>query len=194
MLKILKKKLYERFRLVNRKDNRSRRLVAVIECILNQNARDAGAANFPAINRSILQLCNEYNVGILQIPCPEIKFLGFNRKRPKGQSIRDALDIPEGRNCCRKISIDIADRIKDYLAQSYQIIAILGGNPESPGCAVHYDGDKLSSSSGILMNELYDEFQKRCIKVPFRGIRDYDSKLLAEDIDWVRRIFSKSMI
>ena len=118
-------------------DVRSKSVIFVAHCILNQNARDAGAANFPAINRSILQLCNEYNVGILQIPCPGIKFLGFNRKRPKGQSIRDALDIPEGRNCCRKISIDIADRIKDYLAQSYQIIAILGGNPESPGCAVH---------------------------------------------------------
>jgi hypothetical protein len=49
-------------------------LVAVIECIINQNARDTGAAIFPAINWPILSLCNEYNVGILEIPCPEISF------------------------------------------------------------------------------------------------------------------------
>jgi predicted secreted protein len=194
MLKTLHKKIFERFGLENISDSRSRRLVVVIECIINQNARDVGAATFPAISRPILQLCSEYNVGILQIPCPEIKFLGFDRKRQKAQSIRDALDTREGRNCCRKISVDIADRIQDYLAQGYQIISILGGNPKSPGCAVHSDGDKLSSTSGVLMNELNDEFQKRCIEVPFRGIRDYDSKLFAKDIEWVRRTFSKSTI
>ena len=129
----------------------------MIECILNQNARDAGAASSPAINLPILELCNEYNIGMLQIPCPEIRFLGFARKRQKGQSIRDALDTPEGRRCCREISIEIADRIQVYIAQGYQLLSVLAGNPESPGCAVHYNGDKLSSISGILMKELFDE-------------------------------------
>jgi predicted secreted protein len=194
MLKILHKKLFRKFGFENGKDIRSRRLVAVIECILNQNARDAGAANFPAINYPILQLCSEYDVGILQLPCPEIQFLGFDRKRQKGQSIRDALDTREGRSCCRKISIDIADRIQGYLDQSYQIVSILGGNPKSPGCAIHYDGDKLSTDSGILMRELYDEFHIRCIEAPFRSIRDYDPELLAKDLEWVRTTFSKSSI
>ena len=188
------KTLRKRFGTKNISDSRSRRLVVVIECILNQNARDAGAANFPAINRQILHLCNEYNIGILQIPCPEIKFLGIDRKRQKGQSIRDALDTPEGRNCCRNISIDIANRIQEYLNQSYQVISILGGNPKSPGCAVHYSGNKLSSDSGVLMNELFIEFQKRSIEVPFRGIRDFDSKLFEEDIDWIRRTFANSAL
>ena len=173
-------------------DNRSRQLIVIIECILNQNARDAGAATFPAVSWSILQLCNEYNVGILQIPCPEINFLGFDRKREKGQSIKDALDTQDGRNCCRKISIDIVDRVENYLAQGYKIISILGGNPRSPGCAVHYKEGKLSIASGVLMLELQYELLNRRIEIPFKGIRDYDSKMFAQDIRWVRKIFSKN--
>ena len=194
MFKKIHRKVHEKFGHENVSDSRSCRFIAVIECILNQNARDVGAANFPAINQPILQLCVEHNVGILQIPCPEIIFLGFGRKRQKGQSIREALDTPEGRRCCREISIDIADRIQEYISQGYQTISVLAGNPKSPGCAVHYEGDKLSTASGVLMNELFDEFRSRSINVPFRGIRDSDSKLFAEDIEWVRSVFSKKLI
>jgi predicted secreted protein len=193
MINTLCNKIRARLGLVKIDDNRSQRLAVVIECILNQNARDAGAADFPALNRQILQLCDEYDVGILQIPCPEMKCLGFERKRRKGRSIRDVLDTQEGRGCCRKISVDIADRVQEYLNQGYAIVSILGGNPKSPGCAVHYDGDKIAPQSGVLIRELYDEFEKRRIEAPFRGIRDYDRELLAEDIEWVRKTFAESV-
>lgn len=71
---------------------RGGRFVAVIECILNQNARDDGAACSPAMNVPLLQLCNTHRVGILQMPCPEIHTLGFARQRAPGLSIRDALN------------------------------------------------------------------------------------------------------
>jgi predicted secreted protein len=169
-------------------------MIAVIECILNQNARDAGAANFPAVSWPILSLCNEYNVGILQMPCPEISILGFERKRKPGQSIRDALDTCEGHDCCRKISIDIADRFESYIEQGYQILSILGGNPKSPGCAIHCENGILLSNSGVFMRELQTELRKRSIEIPFRGIRDSDPEMFAEDIEWVREVLSKSVV
>lgn len=190
MLKSLYKKLFERIGPTQTCDSRSKRFVAVIECIINQNARDAGAAIFPAINWPILSLCNEYNVGILQIPCPEIRFLGPARKRQPGQSLRDALDTDAGRDCCRKISIDIVNRIEDYTDQRYRILAILGGNPKSPGCAIHCENSKLSPNSGVFMKELQDELRKRRIEISFKGIRDSDPELLTQDIEWVREIFS----
>lgn len=194
MLKTLYKKLCDRFGFAKVNDGRSRRLVVVIECILNQNARDVGAATFPALDWPIVQLCNEFDVGILQMPCPEINFLEFDRKRQKGQSIRDALDTQEGRHFCRKISINIADRIEGYATQDYQILSVLGGNPKSPGCAVHCEDGNLSAASGVLMRELQDELRKRGIEIPFKGIRDYDPEMFAQDIEWVRGIFSKSTI
>jgi predicted secreted protein len=175
------------------RDRRSRRAVVAIDCILNQNARDAGTAAFPAMNWEVLRLCKEYEVGVLQMPCPEIEFLGVVRERPPGDSIRDALDTDEGRNCCRKISVQIADRIQEYILQGYQMLAILGGNPKSPGCAVHIGPHGLLATSGVLMRELQDELRRRNIELPFRGIRDCDSGMMAEDIKWLEGVFSKGL-
>ena len=38
-------------------DMRSRPVVAVIECMVNQNVRDAGAATSPAMAWEVLSLC-----------------------------------------------------------------------------------------------------------------------------------------
>ena len=173
------------------KDRRSRRIVVVIECVLNQNARDDGAAVTPAINRAVIDLCQEYEVGILQIPCPEMDVLGFKRNRPPGISIRAALDSVRGRRRCREISIGIANRLQDYSRQGYKILAIIGGNPESPGCAVHPGEHGLTDHSGVLMRELYDELRKRNLMVPFKGVRDSDLGLMESDIRWLKELFSK---
>jgi predicted secreted protein len=125
------------------------------------------------------------------MPCPEIGFLGSERKRQPGQSIRDALDNYEGRTCCRKISINLVDRIEDYTNKGYQILAILGGNPENPGCAIHCEDSNLLPDSGVFMRELQGELQKRCLEIPLKGIRDSDPELFEQDIEWVRNIFSK---
>jgi predicted secreted protein len=172
-------------------DRRGGQLVAVIECIANQNARDAGAATFPSANWDVLRLCREHEVGVLQMPCPEIAFLGLRRRRPPGESIRDAIDTPEGRRCCAGIAGDVADRIEEYLREGYRVMAVLGGNPSSPGCAVHRGGNGLMATSGVLMRELEAELRRRGIEIPFRGIRDHDPGMLAEDLEWLRQRFSR---
>ena len=177
----------------NQQDDRSKYFVAVIDCIMNQNTRDAGAAVFSAMNWEVVLLCNKYNVGILQMPCPEIAFMGFARTRPPGISIRAALDTQEGRASCRTLSIDIAERIENIIQQDAGLLAILGGNPESPGCAVHTDDGEESKPSGVLISELRDELQQREISVPFRGIRDFDSRLMTADIQWLEQLFLKNI-
>ena len=67
-------------------DKRGKRMVFVIECILNQNSRDIGAANYKAMNFKVIKLCMKYHVGMVQIPCPEMICLGFGRERKPGQS------------------------------------------------------------------------------------------------------------
>ena len=170
-------------------DGRSRRFVAVIDCILNQNARDCGAARFPAMNFELLRLCHEHHVGVLQMPCPEIAALGFKRARKPGETIREALDTVGGRRCCADIASAVADRIETYLAQNYQLLAILGGNPRSPGCAVHDGKDALRIDSGIFMKALQAELRNRNLDAPFKGIRDSDPELLEQDIQWLREVF-----
>lgn len=173
------------------KDSRSRRIVVMIECLLNQNARDDGAAVSPAMTEAVLELCQRYAAGIVQIPCPEMRVLGFKRSRPPGVSIRQALDNEAGRACCRQIGREIAERLQDYLRQGYNIVAVLGGNPESPGCAVHIKESGLTKQSGVMMQELFSELQNKGIAVPFRGMRDADPAWLAEDLAWLEALLRK---
>jgi predicted secreted protein len=163
--------------------------VFLIECLLNQNARDRGAAESPAVDRELLELLVEAGIGMAQIPCPEIACLGFERKRAPGQSLRQALEAEQPAACCLHLAAVTAERIQSYLDQGYEVVAILGGNEQSPGCAVHTAGAQgagLTDRSGIFMQALAEELGRRGIRIPFRGIRDADPVLLERDIDWLR--------
>ncbi len=180
-------------RLIGRSDHhdvRGRRLVAVIECLLNQNARDAGAAESPAMNQAVVDLCRQHDVGMLQMPCPEIAHLGLARQRNPGQSLRDALDTEAGRACCTRLAGEVVDRLQAYHQAGYQILAVLGGNMASPGCAIHCGRESLLETSGIFMRALAAELRQRRLTLPMLPIRDADPALLDQDLEALREIFT----
>ena len=174
-------------------DQRSGRLVFLIECLLNQNARDLGAAESPAVTRKMVDLLSDAGIGMAQIPCPEISCLGFERQRAVGQSIRQALETPGSATCCQHLAVVTVDRIQCYIDQGFEVLAVLGGNTQSPACAVHTKADsetQLTNQSGIFMQALVAELANRDLEIQFRGIQDADPNLLSEDLDWLReRIF-----
>lgn len=43
------------------------------------------------------------------------------------------------------------------------------------------------------MRELQAELRKRGIEVPFKGMRDHDSTLLAEDLEWLEGVLSEGV-
>ena len=65
-------------------DVRSARLVFLIECLLNQNARDRGAAEAPAVTHEVINALAFADIGMVPIPCPEMACLGFGRERAPG--------------------------------------------------------------------------------------------------------------
>lgn len=172
-------------------DLRSDRIVFLIECLLNQNARDRGAATRSSVTREVLDVLLENDVGMAQIPCPEMACLGFDRARPAGTSIRSALANPAARQRCELLARQTADRVQDYQIHGFEVLAILGGNRASPGCAVHCVDDKnpqcgLRPESGIFTQALAREFEKRNMLIPFRGMNDADARLLEQDLAWLR--------
>jgi len=173
-------------------DCRGGRFVAVIDCVLNQNVRDRGAASFPGMNFELLQLCHEFGVGVLQMPCPEVAALGFRRKRPAGTTIRKALDTSAGRQCCAELAVSLARQMQAAIDEGCELVAVLGGNPRSPGCAVHGNESGLAAESGIFMLALHSELRQRGIDVPFRGLRDTSPDLLAADLQWFRTLLLAS--
>ncbi len=170
-------------------DPRGGKVVAVIHCILNQNVRDRGAAVFADANLAVLGLCGKHGVGLLQMPCPEMAFLGMARQRPAGTSLREALDTLEGRKACRHLAAEMRQQIEAHLAQGCRVLAVVGGNPQSPGCAVHLDAVGLARDAGVFLQELQDELRRRHIDVPFLPMRDANADSLERDLAALEALF-----
>ena len=121
---------------------RYKKLVLLSHCILNQNsvvlplARAKGG--FP-----IVKFFLDQGIGIIQLPCPEFKFLGPERKPMN----KEEYDSPKYRILCREIFTPILEDIKKYLKQDYSLVGILGIN-ESPTCSI-------TGTRGIFMEEVF---------------------------------------
>ena len=126
---------------------------------------------------------------MVQIPCPEIACLGFDRRRAPGKTIRQALESASAVNCCQRLAVATADQMQCYVDQGFEVLAVLGGNEKSPGCAVHaetLDETRLTGDSGVFMRELAKELTRRKLRIAFRGMRDADPSLLRADLEWLR--------
>ena len=65
-------------------DARGRRVLFVAHCILNQNAISDGTADFPAAHAEIVRAALDAGVGIVQMPCPDVWWLGVVRGNALG--------------------------------------------------------------------------------------------------------------
>ncbi len=55
---------------------RSKNIVFVSHCLLNQNARAIGKERAPGVIKDIVEVLNESGVGIVQLSCPQLEFNG----------------------------------------------------------------------------------------------------------------------
>ncbi|MEW8955249.1 CD3072 family TudS-related putative desulfidase [Clostridium sp.] len=119
---------------------RGNRVVVVSHCILNQNsvvsplARAKGAFH---IIRPIL----DKGIGIIQLPCPEFRFLGLTRK----PMTKEEYDCPEYRILCRSLAEPVVKDLIEYEANDYEIVGLIGIN-HSPTCGI-------TGGRGIFMEE-----------------------------------------
>ena len=60
-------------------DGRSKKVIFLAHCLLNQNAISDGTAVCPAAFGELIQLLLDHEVGVVQMPCPELCCLGLDR-------------------------------------------------------------------------------------------------------------------
>lgn len=65
-------------------DGRSKKVVFIAHCLLNQNAISDGTAVCPAAYKGLIELFLNEDVGIIQLPCPELCCLGIDRGNVNG--------------------------------------------------------------------------------------------------------------
>ena len=183
-------------------DNRLRKIVVVAHCILNQNSRVFGIAYYKGMIREIIDQLRDFEVGVIQMPCPEVTYAGLLR----WSKTKEQYDNLFFRKHCRQIAFNVTDQIEEYLKNDFEVLAILGVDG-SPTCGVEetsigYKGGllpesvalqkaKFTKSSGIFIEELRSELKKRKLTVPIKGIRDTRAK---KDAKWLRLYLFKKII
>lgn len=167
-------------------DKRSKKVILVLHCLLNQNARIDTCAYFPGAMGEAARTVVSSGVGILQMPCPELQCLGLDRsgrvREGTDIGIREALLGPE-EGCCRALVQHVMKDVREYQKHGFQIVGVIG-NDGSPACGVdtaHFvDGER--SSPGAFMAMLRAELEKAGLDLPFVALRDHEWEQRTERI------------
>lgn len=130
---------------------RSKRVIFISHCIINQNTVVCPLARAKGAYREIIEEIMNNGIGIHQLPCPEYRHLGLKRE-PMDKNQYDTIEY---RNLCRNISQDTINIVKEYLDNNYEIVGLMGIN-ESPTCSIR-------DAKGILMEELLSLAQNKGI-------------------------------
>jgi len=119
----------------NMPDKRSGRIVVISHCILNVHCLEDNLAIYPGMEEEVVDLLLSKDVGIYQIPCPEIELSGIFRKAlPK-----ESYEHEKIREVYKSLSQKTGDTLKWYTKKGYEIVAIIGAEG-SPTCGIDFVG------------------------------------------------------
>ena len=160
-------------------DKRSKRVVLVIHCILNQNARIDNCAYYPGPMTDILQVLSEAGVGIVQMPCPELQCLGLDRAgricEGRDIGIREALLGP-ARGACEALVEGVLRDVLEYRKHGFEVLGVIG-NDGSPACGVdftHHLETYFGPGEGGFIQILRERLEKAGIALPFVATQDFE--------------------
>lgn len=165
-------------------DGRSKRVVFVAHCLLNQNAISDGTAVYPAAFREIVALFLDAEIGIVQMPCPEFTCLGLDRGNIYGADspvvventrIREEMkkDAPDQK--LSRLADFVVQQILEYRRYGFEVVGIVGAN-RSPNCGVESTSDHNAeiNGMGLFMEKIAQKLAEEKCTVPVVGIKGTD--------------------
>jgi predicted secreted protein len=162
-------------------DKRSRKVILVAHCILNQNAKMDKTAYYPGAVSEVAQILIDSGVGIVQMPCPELHCLGLDRREETGS------DVPFEKGNTHVVALMARDenrliynalahsqiyQVEEYRKHGFEVLGILGIN-RSPSCGVEstWGDDREVSGSGVFIQALKAGLSQKGISIPILGIK-----------------------
>ena len=173
-------------------DIRGRKIVVLAHCILNQNAKLDRCAHCQGAIGELVSVLLENGIGILQMECPEMLYLGLDRQTDHAASpsvasedtrIAQRMKEPAAQDIVDRIARNAAQQIFDYQRNGFSVIGILGING-SPSCGVEttWRDDCEPAGYGELTQALYDQLEELGLHIPIRGIKSKDVRRTVETI------------
>ena len=165
-------------------DGRSKRVIFLAHCLLNQNAISDGTAVCPAAFGELIQLLLDREVSVVQMPCPELCCLGLDRgdvhgaDRPvveENTRIRRAMEKDGPRQKREALADLVAEQVQEYHKHGFQVLGIVGAN-RSPNCGVETtsDFDREVEGRGAFMEAIAQRLEAAGISVPMLGLKRPD--------------------
>lgn len=162
-------------------DGRSKRVLFVAHCLLNQNAISDGTADYPACHADIVRMLLDAQVGIVQMNCPELCCLGLDRGDVHGaeraivvENTRIRRQMQQqpaaGRHSGAGRTGPVADF--EYEAHGFTVCGIIGMN-RSPCCGVDTtsDRDQEIAGQGVFISAIQSALQTAGYSIPMVGIK-----------------------
>lgn len=129
-------------------DRRSKKVIFLSHCLLNENTRYLGGACRAGAVQEVLHACLERGYGIVQMPCPEQHAWGGVLKRRllailgSEGTLRYRMHrvllpflLAYTRHIYRKLAKQVASEIEDYVTSGFSVVGIVGVDG-SPSCGV----------------------------------------------------------
>ncbi len=162
-------------------DGRSKRVIFLAHCLLNQNAISDGTAVCPAAFKNALQLLLDAGTGIIQMPCPELCCLGLDRgdscgtDRPavvENTGIRQAMQEPPASERLAVLAGQVLRQITEYHRHGFEILGIVGAN-RSPTCGVETTSDhgEEIEGRGLFIEAIAYRLAQESLAVPMVGVK-----------------------
>lgn len=162
-------------------DSRSKRVIILAHCLLNQNSISDGTADFPSQFNEIIEVLMAKRIGILQLPCPEFLCLGLDRgdkngaKRPlldENTRIRELMRAEGHVKILHDKAEEIVRQIHEYQQYGFQVLGVIGVD-RSPSCGINTtskDGEEVPGK-GIFMEVLAKTLAKKGITLRMIGTK-----------------------
>ena len=161
-------------------DCRSMKVVLVPHCALNQNARLAGCAELPAAVGELIGGLMEREIGIVQMPCPELMVIALDRAHVH---IRSGLESRPARAACREMAARLVYQIRQYRDCGVKVLGILGKDG-SPSCGVKETWRmQRGPGMGVFIEELKAELDAQGVKIEIAGTMDAEPQAALAVVD-----------
>lgn len=162
-------------------DGRSKRIVFIAHCFLNQNSISDGTAVCPAALKDVISFFLDAGIGIVQMPCPELCCLGLDRGNIHGADspvvventrIRTEMEKEPLNTKLTKLAEHVVQQILEYSKYNFEVVGIIGAN-RSPNCGVETTSDNNAeiSGMGLFMENIFRQLAIHHLSIPMAGIR-----------------------
>jgi predicted secreted protein len=173
-------------------DARSKRVVMLSHCLLNQNSISDGTADFPSQFAEIIEFLMTHRIGMIQLPCPELLCLGLDRRDYNGAKrllleentrIRELMGEQAQITLLRQKAEELVRHIQEYQRYGFEVIGVIGVN-RSPSCGIDTtsrNGEE-TPGQGVFMEVLSETLSKHGMRLRMIGTKTSEKEISLEKI------------